>query len=261
MWRRFCGQHQGNPDSFCGPTRAPNSAESGPPRRVWLRSQYGRWRWHPHPDASRVPSQRNPACGHHSTSPRSVRRGHGVLAPGSAAAPQAGDGLREDHPIGRPRPLGLAHRTDRQQFARRDCKVFGTPCSTGLHRQEPGTQRRPSLRAETLRHSQALLLRDSLLHQGRRRVLVHLQPFLPHPRVQGNADDRTGRQVLPGPQEPGHEVRSGTGPLPLQHQHVPELGPFAPLPLHRPQRRDQHAARQHQLDACPRGLVPIRCLR
>ena len=29
------------------------------------------------------------------------------------------------------------------------------------------------------------------------------------------------------------------------------------LPLHLPQRRDQHAARQHQLDAGARGAVPL----
>ena len=40
--------------------------------------------------------------------------------------------------------------------------------------------------------------------------------------------------------------------LALLDQHVPELGARAPLPAGRPQRRDQHAARQRQLDARPR---------
>ncbi len=35
----------------------------------------------------------------------------------------------------------------------------------------------------------------------------------------------------------------------LQHQHVPVVAARAPVPLRRAQRRDQHAARQHQLDA------------
>ena len=34
----------------------------------------------------------------------------------------------------------------------------------------------------------------------------------------------------------------------LLDQHVPDVGPRAPVPLHLPQRRDQHAARQPQLD-------------
>ena len=35
----------------------------------------------------------------------------------------------------------------------------------------------------------------------------------------------------------------------LLHQHVPHLAAGAPVPLHRAQRRNQHAARQRELDA------------
>jgi hypothetical protein len=38
------------------------------------------------------------------------------------------------------------------------------------------------------------------------------------------------------------------GALALLDQHLPDLGPGAAVALHRPQRRDQHAARQPQLD-------------
>jgi hypothetical protein len=41
----------------------------------------------------------------------------------------------------------------------------------------------------------------------------------------------------------------------LQHQHVPVVAARAPVPLRRAQRRDQHAARQHQLDARARGAA------
>ena len=40
----------------------------------------------------------------------------------------------------------------------------------------------------------------------------------------------------------------GAGALALLHQHLPHLGAGAAVPLHRPQRRNQHAARQPQLD-------------
>ena len=60
-------------------------------------------------------------------------------------------------------------------------------------------------------------------------------------------------------QRSGHGDGAGAGALALQHQHLPELGPRASLPLHRPQRRDQHPARQHQLDEGPRGAVRVRC--
>ena len=49
---------------------------------------------------------------------------------------------------------------------------------------------------------------------------------------------------------------TGCSTFTLQHQYVPQLGAGASLSLHRPQRRDQHAARQHQLDDRPR--TPLR---
>ena len=47
----------------------------------------------------------------------------------------------------------------------------------------------------------------------------------------------------------GRRVGARAGAPALQHQHVPVVAARAPVPLHRAQRRDQHAARQHQLDA------------
>ena len=72
---------------------------------------------------------------------------------------------------------------------------------------------------------------------------------------------RAAGAVLPRPARPGDGVGPGAGPLALQHQHLPHLGAGASLPLHRPQRRDQHAARQRQLDARPRDAVRLRAVR
>ena len=63
------------------------------------------------------------------------------------------------------------------------------------------------------------------------------------------------RQYFPDLSDPADGDGAGAGALALQHQHVPELGSRASVPLHRAQRRDQHAARQHQLDARARGAV------
>ena len=41
----------------------------------------------------------------------------------------------------------------------------------------------------------------------------------------------------------------------FSHQHLPELAARPPLPVHGPQRRDQHRGRQPQLDARPRGAA------
>ena len=47
----------------------------------------------------------------------------------------------------------------------------------------------------------------------------------------------------------------------FSHEHVPELGAGPPVPDDRPQRRDQHAAREHQLDAGARVAARVRALR
>ena len=74
----------------------------------------------------------------------------------------------------------------------------------------------------------------------------------------------TAPQLLgyyPDLQDQRAKTRARARPLALLDQHVPELGAGAPLPLHRPQRRDQHAARQRQLDARPRVPARLRAVR
>ena len=48
--------------------------------------------------------------------------------------------------------------------------------------------------------------------------------------------------------DPLTQVGAGDGPPALLDQHLPVLAAGAPLPLHRPQWRDQHGARQRELD-------------
>ena len=49
------------------------------------------------------------------------------------------------------------------------------------------------------------------------------------------------------------ETRAGARAQPVLHQHVPVVAARPPLPVHRPQRRDQHRDGQRELDARPRG--------
>ena len=49
--------------------------------------------------------------------------------------------------------------------------------------------------------------------------------------------------------------------LALLHEHLPELGAGPPVPDARPQRRDQHAARQPQLDASSRAAARLAGVR
>ena len=74
----------------------------------------------------------------------------------------------------------------------------------------------------------------------------------------------TAPQLLgyyPDLQDSADQDRARARPLALLHQHVPELGARAPVPHNRPQRRDQHAARQRQLDAGARVAARLRAVR
>ncbi len=68
-------------------------------------------------------------------------------------------------------------------------------------------------------------------------------------------------EYFPDLQDPAMETALALVHSRFSTNTFPELGPRASVPLHRAQRRDQHPARQHQLDACPRGAVRVRPVR
>ena len=103
---------------------------------------------------------------------------------------------------------------------------------------------RPDPRAPRLRPAQAR--RARVAHRGRRDLLP--EPVRTHRRLQGDARRGAGRAVLRRPRRRAHHQLDRAGAQPLLHQHVPGVEPRAPVPLPRAQRRDQHAARQPQLD-------------
>ena len=76
-------------------------------------------------------------------------------------------------------------------------------------------------------------------------------------RLQGDADHRPARQLLPGPDRRAVHQRDRAGAQPVLHEHVPVLAAGAPVPLHRAQRRVQHHPRQPQLDAHPRDAAAL----
>ena len=59
-------------------------------------------------------------------------------------------------------------------------------------------------------------------------------------------------RLLPRPAGRALRERAGARALALQHEHLPQLGARPSVPRDRPQRRDQHADGQRQLDARPR---------
>ncbi len=60
--------------------------------------------------------------------------------------------------------------------------------------------------------------------------------------------------LLQGPDRQALRIGAGAGPPALFDQHLPVVEAGAPLPHGRPQRRDQHAARQRQLDGGAPGF-------
>ena len=106
--------------------------------------------------------------------------------------------------------------------------------------------RRGRLRAPPVRHPP-----PGRARAGRRGLLLQLQ--LTHDGAQGDARRAAAPALLQGPVRPAVRVRAGDRPLALLDQHVPELVARAPVPLRRPQRRDQHAARERELDAGARA--------
>ena len=118
------------------------------------------------------------------------------------------------------------------------------------HPPAPDRARRGHLRPGRLRE-------QALADPPRRRDRVRRRGHLPellvaHAGLQGPPDRAAARALLPRPARPRAGQRLRDRPLALLDQHRAELGARAAAEDDRPQRRDQHGARQHQLDAGPR---------
>ena len=89
---------------------------------------------------------------------------------------------------------------------------------------------------------------------GERGVLP--EPLGPHPRLQGHAHLATrSATFFPDLRDERRRVAPRPRALPLLHQHVPVVAARPPVPVRRPQRRDQHGDGQRELDAGPRGAA------
>ncbi len=254
-------QHQGPQVAPRPRAGDPGTEEPGPPRRLRLRDQHGRRRRRAAADAARVQRGSVPQGAHPAARGRAVRQRHHLPAAQPDRPPPGRAEVRAGRAVRRPGRARLAHRADQQRHARRDRAFLRAVHAAGLHRPQPRHRRRPVVRAQALRDPQARLQRDPHLDARGRRVLVHREPLGAHDRLQGHAAHDAARPVLHRPAQPAAGDRARAGPFALQHQHVPELGPRAPVPLHRAQRRDQHGPRQRQLDARARGPLRGRGVR
>ena len=162
-----------------------------------------------------------------------------------------------------PRPsAGSARSPSRRgcaSLAWRDVPV--TPDLVGPHRPRVHAVLPPALRRVRGRRRRHRARPPRLLPaQARRARGRGLLPVAvgPHRGLQGHADDRPARAVLPRPVRRALRLRAGPGPLALLDEHLPELAAGPPLPAHRAQRRDQHRQGQPQLDAGPREPGALR---
>ena len=125
---------------------------------------------------------------------------------------------------------------------------------------QSGAQGRPGVRAQALRHPQARGAANPLRRQNSGGGKWFYVSSLSCKTViyKGMLMPEQVAKYYPDLRDPAMAIGAGAGAFAVFHEHVSELGPRASVSLHRAQRRNQHAARQHQLDARGRRRISFR---
>ena len=124
-----------------------------------------------------------------------------------------------------------------------------------------GHQVRGRVRAPALHPAQGHLRRRVPQARAAACELLRRVAVVPHDHLQGHVPRRPARQVLSRPARARLRDRARARAPALLDQHVPVLAARAPLSHGRAQRRDQHAARQRQLDGGAAGLGVVQAVR
>ena len=253
--RRLHRRHQGPQVAQDRRGRDRDPVQSRASRRGRRRPARRRRRRHPGADAAQVLRPQGGGTRHHAAGARPLCGRLGVHA--------ARSGMAEGHP-GRSMP---------RRFRRKGLTLLGwrevphDNSSLGesvkptepFHMQVfigrgPSDQSRGRFRAPALHPAQGHLRRRLSQARAAARELLRRVAVVPHARLQGHVPRRPARQVLSRPARAGFRDRARAGASALLDQHVPELAAGASLPHGRAQRRDQHAARQRQLDGGAPGF-------
>ena len=184
---------------------------------------------------------------------RRVCRRHGVPAARKRDPAGVRRRVRDRGPGRGAGPARLARRADRQLRPRLQRQADRAGGPSGVHRTRPRVPRRRRLRAQAVRHPQAGASRDLGQGLARRRSVLHSVAVDADDRLQGDDPRREPVDVLSRSARRATGIGAGAGTPALFHQHLSVVEAGAPLPLPLPQRRDQHAARQHQLDDGAQG--------
>ena len=247
--RRLRRAHQGQEVAHHRRAGPHGAAQPHPPRRGGLGPEALRRRRAADPDPRPLLARGDGEAGREAAARRPVRRRHGVPAarPGIAHRLRVRDRAR--HQGRGPGAARLARCAGRQQRPRRAGEEARAGDPPGVHRARPAASRSP-MRSSASSTSSA----RAPATRSRRCSLKHGKEFyVPSMSartrlLQGHAARLPGRRVLPRPEGCARRVGARAGAPALLDQHLPVLGPRAPVPHDLPQRRDQHAARQRQLD-------------
>ena len=105
------------------------------------------------------------------------------------------------------------------------------------------------------------IIRKRIERDDRRHRPLHLRPVVEDADLQGHADGVADRGHVSRSVGRRRRIRARARAPALLDQHLPVVAARAPVSLRRAQRRDQHAARQHQLDEGARGPAQVERLR
>ena len=218
--------------------------EPATPRGVRGRRIDGRRGGNPHANPARVLRRRGRSPEVRIARRRTVRRRHPLPAPRRGRprhlrrGPGPGAGERG------PGSAGLARRALRQPHLGRDRPQRRTGHPPDLRRRQ-GLERRAA-RTAAVSRPQAGRAEGAGRSGHHARRLLHPLAFLQDDRLQGDVPGAAALRLLSRPGRPRHDDGLGGGPPAVQHQHLPKLAVGAAFPHDRPQRRNQHPARQPQ---------------
>ena len=249
--------------------RARGAHQPPAPRGVRQRSQHGRRRRHPHSAAGSIPPQgrqcprHRPAAGRASTAwatcscRATTANGHSCGRSSSRSSPRKA----RRSSAGAPVPTTTAHAG--RGRGGHDAGHRAAVCRLSRRRggQTLGASRSAAVRAEAVRHPQAHRARGRPAGAHRAPDVLHPEPLVEDAHLQRDAHGRSDPADVSRSDRSRRRVGARARAPALQHQHLPVVAAGAPVPLHRAQRRDQHAARQHQLDARARRPAPVRRVR
>ena len=242
--------------------RPSRSCQPRAPRRLRLRGQHRRRRRHPHPDARTRSSRREcAALGIAPARPAASTASAWSSCRATPTRPAHVRGASSSTIVARGGPARprLARRADRQLAARRRPRASVEPVMRqvfiGRGAAASPTDAAFERKLYVIRKRVENAVRRSRRSRERKYVL-RPEPVVPtrsstracSPPTSSTLSSRTCTTRAWSRRWRWSTQRFSTNTFPSWPLR-------APVPLHRPQRRDQHAARQHQLDARPRGAV------